>query len=265
MTEAEIFAVVRRWRDPKGDKREWIVLPQVRAGSGAYNDRTCDAIAMNAWPSRGLEIEGFEFKSYRSDWIRELQQPEKAEQLFAFCDRWYVVAPEHYAIKDGKEDRKASKVCPVDVATVPAPWGFLVVEAWREVPKIRLVKASDKLKPKEATRRFIAALLRSLDTVTPIAQIEAAKAIATSDAYADGLKAGQARERDSFAHRNDRDNIRWRRDELIYLEERAASILKGIKADLADLRKRETAPPAFVDEEITTHGAIGIESAATPD
>jgi hypothetical protein len=58
------------------EEREWVLLPQVRAGTGGYVQRTADAIAINCWRSRGMVLHGFEFKSRRSDWLRELKAPE---------------------------------------------------------------------------------------------------------------------------------------------------------------------------------------------
>ncbi len=48
---------------------------------------------MNLYPSRGLEINGFEVKGSRQDWIKELKSPEKSAPVQRFCDRWWIVAP----------------------------------------------------------------------------------------------------------------------------------------------------------------------------
>ena len=55
----------RKYRPP-----EWAFLVQVKNGVGwTRKDRTADALAMSLWPSRGLELHGFELKSRRSDWL----------------------------------------------------------------------------------------------------------------------------------------------------------------------------------------------------
>lgn len=69
----------------------WTFLPQVRSATGWHRQRTADAIAMSVWPSRGLHLYGFEVKVSRSDWLKELRTPEKADEICAFCDFWYVV------------------------------------------------------------------------------------------------------------------------------------------------------------------------------
>jgi len=70
----------------------WAFLPHTPQGTGGYAGRTADAVAMSLWPSRGLELYGFEVKSSRSDWLRELKDPRKAEAIAKHCSRWYAVA-----------------------------------------------------------------------------------------------------------------------------------------------------------------------------
>ena len=41
--------------------------------------------------SRGYKITGFEIKVSRSDLLKELKSPEKAEEIFKYCDEWYLV------------------------------------------------------------------------------------------------------------------------------------------------------------------------------
>jgi len=73
----------------------WAFLPQVRNGTGYLRNttRTADAIAMSLYPSRGLDLHGFEIKVSRTDWLGELKNPEKAEAIAQFCDYWWIVAP----------------------------------------------------------------------------------------------------------------------------------------------------------------------------
>ena len=44
------------------------------------------------WPSRGLYLHGFEIKVHRNDWLRELKNPAKAEEIAGYCHFWWVVA-----------------------------------------------------------------------------------------------------------------------------------------------------------------------------
>lgn len=121
---------------------EYALLAEVRDQAGHSAVRTADGVAMNLWPSRGLELEGIEIKSYRSDWLRELKDPEKAEKLFKYCDRWWLVAAAEHV---------------VEVSEVPNAWGFMVVKGKR----LMTIKPAPKLTPTAPLdRSFIAALLK---------------------------------------------------------------------------------------------------------
>lgn len=121
-------------------------LAQVRNGTGYLNvTRTADAMVMGLWPSRGLELVGFELKVSRSDWLRELKNPDKAEDLVGFCDRWYVVAADD-KIVDGDE--------------LPPNWGLMT--AMGRGGAIKIVKEAPKLQPKEIDRLFLASIFRNV-------------------------------------------------------------------------------------------------------
>ena len=86
-------------------------LTQVRNGTGAGATRTADAMAMSLWPSRGLHVYGFEVKVSRNDWLKELKQPEKADEIASYCHYWYMVF--------GSEEI-------FDMAEIPHKWGVIV-------------------------------------------------------------------------------------------------------------------------------------------
>ena len=71
---------------------QYAFLEQVRNGTGGFANRSADAMALSLWPSRGLMLDGFEIKGYRTDWLRELKNPAKAEELAVYCNRWWIVA-----------------------------------------------------------------------------------------------------------------------------------------------------------------------------
>lgn len=125
-------------RFPSG---EYALLQEVRDKAGFYASRAADGIAFNLWPSRGLEIEGIEVKSYRSDWLAELKKPEKAENIFKYCDRWWLVAAAEDVVK---------------IEEVPKTWGLMVVVKG----KLKVLKEAPKLNPEPLDRHFVAALLK---------------------------------------------------------------------------------------------------------
>lgn len=132
----------------------WAFLPHVANGTGGRKSRTVDGIAMGLWPSRGMEIHGFEVKVARGDWRRELEDPGKAEDVFAFFDRFWIVAPKGIVRRE----------------EMPPTWGLMVPHGGRLVAEVD----APKLSPKEVTRAFVAAVLRRVsETKTPKAQLEA--------------------------------------------------------------------------------------------
>lgn len=130
-----IFELLRR-RHPSG---EWAYMEEVapRTGGGT---RYADAVAVNLWSSRGHAVHGFEVKVSRSDWLRELKQPEKAEEIYRYCDYWWLVT-EKGLVKDGE---------------LPPTWGHLE----RRGSGLYTVKAAPKLEAKPLTRAFFASLVR---------------------------------------------------------------------------------------------------------
>jgi len=119
----------------------WALLSGVMNGTGRHASRTVDALGMSLYPSRGLELVGFEVKVTRSDWLRELGNPEKAEAVGSYCDRWFIAA--------GAKDL-------VKVEELPGPWGLLVPHG----KTMKIVKDAGRLDAKPLDRKFLAAILR---------------------------------------------------------------------------------------------------------
>lgn len=124
-------------------------LDEVRNGTGFSRGvtRTADGLAMSLWPSRGLELHGFEIKVSRSDWQRELEQPEKAEAIAAYCDRWWLAVGDPDIVRTGE---------------LPATWGLLVPKGVNLVVHVE----PQKLEAKPLDRLLLAAILRRATTVS---------------------------------------------------------------------------------------------------
>lgn len=120
---------------------EWAIFFEVGDGTGSNQRRWADSVAMNMWPSRGLEIHGFEIKVSRSDWLRELKDPAKSAKVQQYCDRWWIITPKGI-IKPGE---------------LPPTWGHYEVS---EAGVIRQVVAAPQLEAVPVTRPFVAAMLR---------------------------------------------------------------------------------------------------------
>ena|SRR3990167_1703774 len=138
LTEADLVEMLaKRYAPP-----EWAFLSHVRNGTGYLKSvRTSDAIAMNLWPSRGLGIQGFEIKTYRGDWVKELKNPAKAEETAQFCDGWWLVVSDAEIVRNGE---------------LPETWGLLVAKGKR----LYCEKECAPQKPIPIDKLFLAAILR---------------------------------------------------------------------------------------------------------
>lgn len=118
---------------------EWALMEEVAPATGG-GTRYADAVAMNLWRSRGHQVLGFEIKVSRGDWLRELKKPEKAEDIYRYCDQWWIVAPRG-VVKEGE---------------LPVNWGLFELRA----TGIAQVKAAPQLEPQQLTKAFFASLMR---------------------------------------------------------------------------------------------------------
>ncbi len=90
MTSEEIVGLLRKKYE---DSRRFIVLEQVPDGTGFAQSRTIDAAVFSLWPSDGLTRAAFEIKVARSDFIRELQIPNKHKWCRECFHEFWFVAP----------------------------------------------------------------------------------------------------------------------------------------------------------------------------
>lgn len=68
-----------------------VVLEQVPDGTGLHQGHWIDAVVFNLWEPKGLSRVAFEVKVSRSDFIRELQHPNKYKWVLeAFHEFWFV-------------------------------------------------------------------------------------------------------------------------------------------------------------------------------
>jgi hypothetical protein len=120
-------------------------LTEVGNSTGFGCRRHCDALVMSLWPSRGLEIIGIEVKVRRSDWLKELATPEKAEEIARYCDRWYLAVGDENIVQEGE---------------LPKGWGLIVPKA----DDTLRIKTEAKLTEPEPQpdRAFLAAILRQV-------------------------------------------------------------------------------------------------------
>lgn len=173
MTEADVLALLRQklTRPGNGDAGEYALLPQVRNAAGFDASRTFDAVAVSLWPSRGFSIHCYEVKCSRSDWLRELKEPAKAEAAARHCDRFSIVASDASIVKDGE---------------LPPTWGLLVVsgQTLRTVVSAPLLPGANPTRPVE--RSFLVPMLRSAGCAIAASPTEVQRS------RAEGFKQGEA-------------------------------------------------------------------------
>lgn len=81
-------ALYARYKEP-----EWLLGFEVGNSTGGQCKRHADAVAINAYPSRGFTVRGFEIKISRSDLKHELDNADKAEAVAQYCNEWCLVVP----------------------------------------------------------------------------------------------------------------------------------------------------------------------------
>jgi hypothetical protein len=118
-------------------------MEEIRDAPGFGHSRAADGIAMAVWKSRGLTLEGVEVKTSRSDWLRELKQPMKADAIYQFMDHWWLAVSDESLVR---------------AEELPRTWGLLVPRG----DKMVAVKEAPKLKPKPLSRGLLAMMLRRL-------------------------------------------------------------------------------------------------------
>ena len=144
VTEHDVLTWLRdRYAARHGNGDRWAFATGVRSAAGFDATRTADAVAMDLWPSKGLALHGHEVKVSRSDWLRELKQPEKWKPVGQYMDRWWVVVPDVAIVRPGE---------------LPSEWGLIVATA----DGTRIVKQAPPLARKAVSRTFLAALLRAV-------------------------------------------------------------------------------------------------------
>lgn len=121
LTDAEKTSKIRLSVRRRYDYPEWLLAFEY--GAPGQNGSVCDCLALNTLPSRNYKVIGFEFKSSRSDWLREVRDGEKADYFVRLVDEFYVVAPKGV----------------VEASEVPDGWGYLELKPNSE----RLYKMQD--------------------------------------------------------------------------------------------------------------------------
>jgi hypothetical protein len=123
-------------------------MPQMNQGTGQHVGRIADAVAFSLWPSRGLDLYGFEIKVSRSDLASEIKNPAKAEAIQRYCDFWFLVTPAGLTS---------------DMDFIPATWGLIEADG----TGLKIKKQAPRLTPEALTKPAIASMFRAFHDTVP--------------------------------------------------------------------------------------------------
>lgn len=121
---------------------EYALMPEVRDAAGYGASRSADFLIMSLWPSRGLDMIGIERKSFRNDWLKELKTPAKAENIYQYCDRWYLLTDNENVAK---------------IDEIPTTWGWMHIDV---NGKLKVLKEAPHLKSVPISKSFLACLIK---------------------------------------------------------------------------------------------------------
>lgn len=134
---------------------EWYIGFEVGNSTGSDCRRHADAVAINAYPSKGFETRGFEIKVSKQDLKAELENGIKSDEIARFCDYWFLAVPK--GLTDG--------------FVLPPTWG--VVEYIDG--KLRQKSKAEKLQKIAPTTGFMCAMLRGRERVTLMSAAQVTK------------------------------------------------------------------------------------------
>lgn len=186
---------------------EWAFVEQVPNGTGSAHNRTCDALAMSLWPSRGLHLHGFEVKVGRSDWLKEIQDVSKAAAFSVSCHYWWIAAPKEI----------------VELSELPSDWGLISPTASGNLRVKKPATYCDT--PATPSFSLLAGIFRACCKQSPLEQQLAA-------ARSEGYSAGREEER-RYAKSRRSSDLDHATTQLEWLQRSIAEFEKnsGIKID----------------------------------
>lgn len=121
---------------------ECVLIEEVSDASGFSRSRSLDYMTIQLWESRGLAVTGIEKKTNRSDWLKELKNPQKQENHFKYCDYFYLLTD-----KEG--------VAKLD--EIPETWGWYHIN---DKQILKTMKAAPKQTPVQIPKSFMCAMMR---------------------------------------------------------------------------------------------------------
>jgi hypothetical protein len=141
-TTAAINENLRRLLRDRYKTEHYAFIEEARNATGFSATRSADALALSLYQSRGQLLTGFEIKVSRGDFLRELKEEKKAEEIAQYCDLWYLVVPDRDIVRDD----------------LPHTWGLMVPNSTNN--KLRIVVKPTQFKPRALDRHFFCAFVQ---------------------------------------------------------------------------------------------------------
>lgn len=143
VTERQVLdALCARYDTRSGNGPRFAFGEHVKSGAGFDSPRVADFMAIDLWPSSGNAIHGFEVKVSRSDWLRELADPTKAEAFRPYVDRWWLVVADAAIVRPGE---------------LPDGWGLMALGR-----ALYVVRRAPRLVPAPMPREMQATFARAI-------------------------------------------------------------------------------------------------------
>ena len=140
LSERDVLDMLHvRYGQVSMNARRYAVAEHV-ADQPSWALRRADFMAQDCYSTTPLH--GHEIKVSRSDWLRELADPGKAETFARYCDYWWLVVSDRSIVKAGE---------------LPAGWGLMAVTG----RVLRCLTPAVQRDPEPMPVRMRAALLRA--------------------------------------------------------------------------------------------------------
>jgi hypothetical protein len=122
---------------------EWALFEELPDATGFDKRRTFDAYAMHTWPSKGFRCVGYEIKTSRSDFKREIEDPTKRAPLEAVAHEVYFLTspglvkldevPEGWGLIEPRGDTLTVRKAATQRRLEALPWKLVASIARRAV------------------------------------------------------------------------------------------------------------------------------------
>ncbi|TYB69686.1 hypothetical protein FXF51_05865 [Nonomuraea sp. PA05] len=138
-------ALLAHYRKPGTDQDGEVLIPEVAAPGSS---RRADLVRVGLWSSRGYGIDVHELKVSRADWLRELDDPAKAEAWWEHSSRFWIVAPPNM----------------IQPSELPTGWGLMVPPTSANHRRFKVVVKPAERQPK-LTLALMTELVRRADNI----------------------------------------------------------------------------------------------------